>query len=68
MSIQAKTKEALEKAYQSQVTKLFNVYIDAIITSENSVEGSETAINRFKSGLQLAQKALSETMEVAGTE
>jgi|GEM_PF-5108130 len=64
MDIQSITKEALEKAYKDQIGKLFNVYLNAVITQEGSVEGSGTAKERFKAGLQVTQKAFTETMEI----
>lgn len=66
MDIQNITKAALEKAYQSQVVKLFNVYVDTVITAKDKTQEIHDAGNRFKKGLDITKEAFRNTSELAG--
>ena len=67
MDISKLTREALEKAYAAQVINLYNVYLNALTTAE-SEDTKKEALERFKKGLKLAQKALKDTLELVGNE
>ena len=60
------TTGALEKAYENQVSKLYAVYVDALVTSENNEEKILSASERFKRGLKITQTALSKTLSLIG--
>ncbi len=62
MTVKAMTKEALEKAYKSNIIRLYNVLNNTLITSQDSEEEIQIALTRFKKGIELAQKTYSEAI------
>ncbi len=53
--------EALERAFQSNVGKLYEVYLDAIVTGGDT----DAAKDRFKRGLKICRKALADTKSLS---
>ena len=68
MNVDKMTLEALEKAYQGQIIKLYEDYQNAITVSGEEEIDKIAADSQFNNGLELAQETLKSTMSLAGIE
>lgn len=59
--------KALEEAFKEQIGTAFNVFVNGLLMERNNFKpnpaDTRTAIDRFKTGIELAKEAYSKALE-----
>ena len=58
-------KKALDKAYEAQVVKMYEIFINSVASAKDKEREMVVASKRFKRGVDLAKRVLSKAKKIA---
>jgi len=58
---------ALDKAYEAQIAKLYDIFFDSVVRAQDKDSEMSAAGERFKKGVDLLTKVLAKAKEIVAT-